>query len=297
MIVATSQFRTKNLSTINDFEDHVKWHLDQAAEKKAELIVFPEFFTIELLTLKEHKITNKHDMCDLFQTFAKEYTTYLQELFTKLAAEYQMVIAAGTHFAYHPEDDCCYNTAYLFSPDGQCFEQCKIHPSYEMVYNKSLTTPGKELNVFEINGVKYGIAVCYDNSFPEVARILKKLGAEIILAPSCCLDEWGKNRNTLFAKARATENLVYVINSQIIGGLPFPSHIPYGFIFTGLSGIYGPIHAMVGSPDGVICQSGNNVEEVITGDIDLEKTRTVLASSKFNCNLKDMRPDFYKQYI
>lgn len=295
MKVASSQYRARKLQSLQDFEDHVEWHVRTAHEQGAELLVLPEFFSIELLTLHQFEIKAMDDIRKIFEWFGKEYADYIRQTCGGFARQYGITLAAGTHFVYHAEEGCYYNTAYLFGPDGTQYEQNKIHPSYEMVYNKELTTPGKKLDVFEINGVKYGIAICYDNSFPEIARILCRMGADIILAPTCCLDEWGQSRNILFAQARASENQVYVINSQLIGSIPFPSHIPYGFTFSGRSGIYAPIQPMIGTADAIVSQGDANVETVVVGDINLEYLRFIRENGH-NRNRTDMRPEFYQRY-
>jgi len=295
MRVATSQYKVKPLKSYQQFEDHVRWHLDRAAEQGAELLLLPEFFSVELLTLHHIQISTMEEMTDVFKAFAQHYTEPLTDTFSRLAKEYSMLLAAGTHFMYDEKEGKYFNSGLLFAPDGRKFVQNKIHPSYELVYNKSITSPGKELGVFENNGVKYGITICYDGSFPEVGRILGKLGADVLLAPTCTLDDWGKNRNILFAQARATENQVFVINSHLIGAIPFPTHIPYGFVFTGQSGIYAPIQPMIGTSTGIVKQGEPNVETVIAADIDIEHLRYIREHGH-NCNLKDMRPEFYRQY-
>ncbi|OXM85102.1 nitrilase-related carbon-nitrogen hydrolase [Paenibacillus rigui] len=295
MRVASSQYRLKMLTSFKEFEEHVRWHVESAANQGAKLLLLPEFFTAELLTLRKLDAPNLEAHYPIFEQFAKEYTESIQQLCLKLSAEYHIVLAAGSHFTHHKADDKFYNTAFVFTPDGRIFSQSKIHPSYEMVYNKSMTTPGDKLDVFEYEGVTYGISICYDGSFPEVARILTKLGAEIILAPTACLDEWGRSRNIMFAQARASENQVFVLNSHLIGSIPFPPNVPYGFAFTGQSGIYSPIQPMIGTPNGIIAQGEPNVESVVVGDLDLDYLRFVRENGH-NRNRSDMRPDFYRQY-
>ncbi|WJH37011.1 hypothetical protein N6H14_15800 [Paenibacillus sp. CC-CFT747] len=294
MKVATSQYRVKSITCFEDFARHVRWHVEQAAAQGAELLLLPEFFTAELLTL--NKNLGKHpDFPALFEQYGKAHTEDIQACCRKLAMEFGMILAGGTHFTFDPEDGRYYNTCFVFAPDGRMYQQSKVHPSYELVYNKEMTSPAKDLGTFDINGIRLGASICYDCSFPEVSRILGMLGADIILAPTCTLDAWGTERSVLFSKARATENQVYVINSQLIGFLPFPPHLPYGFAFTGISGIYAPIHPMVGHSDGIVRQGEPNVEMVVTADIDLDYLREVRLKGH-NQNRKDMRPDFYKRF-
>lgn len=296
MKIGAIQYRVKDINCIEEFEKHVIELVDTAKQQGAETILFPEFFSVELLTIKKYHIDKIDSFDNIFEEFGKEYTDYIKQLFKKLAEKYNMTIAAGSHFCYKNSDGKYYNTAFIFSKYGECYEQDKIHPSYELVYNKHLTTPGNELNVFTIDGVKYGISICYDNSFPEITRILAKQGAEIILVPTCCLDNWGLERNKLFARARACENQVFVINSQLVGGISFPTHIPYGFLFNGQSGIYEPIQSMCGNDTGILSMADRNKEQILIYDIDLDGLRK-RKNSGVNCNIKDMRNDFYEKYM
>ena len=67
-------------------------------------------------------------------------------------------------------------------------------------------SPGNEYPVFETRFGKVGMMICYDGFFPEVARELTNRGAEVIAWPV-----WGCN--PLLARARATENHIYLISS------------------------------------------------------------------------------------
>jgi N-carbamoylputrescine amidase len=68
----------------------------------------------------------------------------------------------------------------LVGPEGFIGEQRKLHLSRdEVFYYKG----GREIPVFDIGCCKVGIVICYDNQFPEVARVLSLRGAEVILMP------------------------------------------------------------------------------------------------------------------
>lgn len=294
MKVSYSQFRVHNIENFEEFAAHVEKHVADAAGQGSKLILFPEFCTAELLTIKEfYEQMNAEEM---LLHAAVLFEQKLDGLWRGLAEQYRITVVAGTHFCYHKDQKKYYNTAYVYGADGEKYEQSKVHTSYEMVYNKRLTEKSESLSVFQIDGVTYGIAICYDNSFPEVARALILQGAEVLLCPSCCLDEWGKNRNELFSRARATENLVYVVNAQLIGGIAYPPDLPYGFVFTGKSGIYAPINVNIGSSSGVLVQSESNKEEVRTAEIDLERIRG-MKENGVNNNLADRRPELYRKYL
>jgi len=293
--VAASQYKIRMLKSYHDFEAHIREHIESAVAQGAELLLLPEFFTVELMTLEKYKADSKADFTRIFTHFAKTYTKPMKETCAALAKEYGIVLAAGSHFSYDEKEDRYYNSAFVFMPDQRIHLQNKIHPSYELVYNKDLTSPGCSLDVFQAMDVTFGVSVCYDGSFPEIARILTNLGADVILAPTACLDEWGRSRNILFSQARASENQVFVINSHLIGSIPFPPHLPYGFSFTGQSGIYSPIQPMIGTPNGIMKQGEPNVETVVSADINLDYLHHI-RSNGHNRNREDRRPEFYRSY-
>ena len=206
MIVACSQYMSRDIHSVSEFEAHVVDHLQQAYRQGAELILFPEFLAAELLTLEKNTpMDTKEHMEALFHDYAVKYTDYLNQLFAVHAKRYQMAIAAGTHFRYDESDGKYRNTAIVYLPDGTVFQQHKIHRAIEMVYNRHMMTQGDEINVFSYKGAKICINVCYDNSFVESARIAQTLGADIILSPVCAFDEYGKNEQALFTRSRASE--------------------------------------------------------------------------------------------
>jgi predicted amidohydrolase len=98
-----------------------------------------------------------------------------------------------------------YNTAVLIGSEGTVLGKyrkvCLPHSEIEQG-----VTPGTEFPVFDTKLGKIGMMVCYDGFFPEVARELRKNGAEII-----CWPVWGCNPK--LAQARACENHVYLISS------------------------------------------------------------------------------------
>lgn len=296
MIVACSQYMSRDIHSIAEFEAHVKDHLEQAHKQGAELILFPEFLAVELLTLeKDTPMDTMEKMEALFHDYATKYTDYLEKLFTEHARNYQMAIVAGTHF-WLDETGKYRNTAFAYLPDGTIFRQHKIHRAIEMVYNRHMMTPGDEINVFEYKGAKICINVCYDNSFVESARIARTLGADIVLSPVCAFDEYGKSEQALFTRARASENFLYVINAQMTGQISFPYHIPYGSTYSGRSGIYAPIHPAIGQIDGIVAQAKDQADEVLVADLDIDRLHQ-MREDKVVGVLVDRREDVYRKYL
>lgn len=295
MIVACSQYQSREISSMEEFENHVENHLEQARRQGAKLILFPEFLAVELLTLDHTPYPEKADMEAMFHDYAVRYTERLSEFFTCQAKRYQMAIAAGTHFVYNKSEDKYRNTAFVYLPDGSVFRQDKIHRAIEMVYNRHMMTPGDEISAFDYEGIRVAVNVCYDNSFPESARIAQSLGADLILSPVCAFDEYGKTEQSLFCRARASENFLFDINAQMVGQIGFPYHLPYGSTYSGRSGIYCPIHPSL-SLDGILAQAKDGEDQVITARLDVERLHS-LREKKLVGVLNDWRGEVYQKYL
>jgi predicted amidohydrolase len=93
------------------------------------------------------------------------------------ARRHRLTVCAGLS---EKERDIVYNTAVLIGPDGYVGKQRKLHMSRdETFYYKG----GRELPVFDLGCCKAGVVICYDNQFPEVARVLALRGADVLLMP------------------------------------------------------------------------------------------------------------------
>lgn len=132
-----------------------------------------------------------------------------------LAAELGVYIVAGTV----PElaaDGRLFNTTAVWSPLGQLVATFrKLHMadvkfSDAMVCTESLElTAGSALGMFEVDGRLFGLGICYDTFFPEVAAVYRRLGADALLFQSAYPPEAGRLWE-LQLRARALDNQVLV---------------------------------------------------------------------------------------
>jgi predicted amidohydrolase len=138
---------------------------ERAAAEKAELVLFPE------LVIHGHCTPNTWALAEP----VPEGPSVARLL--EIARRHRLTLCAGLS---EKERDIVYNTMVLVGPDGYCGKQRKLHLSRdEAFYYKG----GRELPVFDIGPCKVGIVICYDNQFPEVARVLALRGADAILMP------------------------------------------------------------------------------------------------------------------
>lgn len=151
------------------------------------------------------------------------------------------------------EDGLVYNTAIAINPRGEIVARYrKIFPWRPW----EKTAPGNEFTVFDIPGVgRVGLMICYDGWFPEVARQLAWMGAEVILHPSATTTI-DRPQEVVLARANAIVNQAYVVNVNCAGqpGL-------------GLS--------IVADPEGRIIYQGGETDEIIPLNLNLDNVALV----------------------
>jgi len=163
--------------------------IEEAARKKADLVVLPEALTFYGTGLK---------CADVAEPIPGPSTEY----FGALAKKHDLYIVAGL---FERADHLIYNVAVLLGPDGTIVGKYRkvALPRSEVAWGLA---PGNDYPVFDTRFGKVGMMICYDGFFPEVARQLTVRGAEVIAWPV-----WGCN--PLLGRARAAENHVYIISS------------------------------------------------------------------------------------
>jgi len=122
------------------------------------------------------------------------------------------------------------NLAYVISNKGEILgSQTKnqLDPSED-----NLWIPGTERNIFEVNGVKFGVTICHEGfRYPESVRWAARHGAKIVFHPyftgsniiGTKLTEWGNKDNPYYEKAmmmRALENTIYFASSNYASKFP-----------------------------------------------------------------------------
>ncbi len=293
--IAVTQFKVRDVESFDEFAEHVAWHVEGAVWQGAHCVVFPEYFTSELLTTFPEARTTPHEKAErVFDKMGHAYKDAYLDLFRNLAQDKGIYIVGGSLFYFNEADGCYYNASFLFDLDGRVEEQRKTHRAYELIYNRHMVTAGDNLKVFDTDFGKVGITICYDAAFPETARILMLGGAEVIFNPSCVFNEWGVERMRTYSAARAIENQCYVANSQVLGGLSFPSDRPIHY--EGRSAVHSPADPSMGPPDGVLVQGTLGQEQVVSAEIDLEKLRAYREVG-IPPMLKDRRPELYGRLL
>jgi formamidase len=151
------------------------------------------------------------------------------------------------------EDGKVYNTAVAVSPEG------RIAATYRKVFPWQPyedTEPGSDFTVFDVDGIgRIGLAICYDGSFPETARQLAWLGAEVIVQPTLTTTR-DREMELVCARANAWTNQVYVVNVNAAD--------PCG---VGAS--------VIVDPEGIVRQQAGSGEEILVDVLDLDAVTRV----------------------
>jgi predicted amidohydrolase/GNAT superfamily N-acetyltransferase len=255
--IAAMQYLVRPINCFEDFASQVDFFVRSARSYRSNFVVFPEFFTMQLLSYLRDPAPAR-----AVRRLA-ELTPAYEELFTRLAAQTGMYIVAGTHPVIQQGE--LFNAAHLFTPNGLVFRQKKVHltPVEKGPYQFSR---GHGFYLYHTDFGKIGILVCYDVEFPEAARLLAEAGAQIIFVPSCTDGRHGFYRVRYCAQARAIENQVYVALSGTVGNLP---EVPYMNTNYGQAAIFTPSDYFF-ARDGIANEGIVNQEQMIIADLDLE---------------------------
>lgn len=183
----------------------------ETAEQGAKLVVFGEIY------LNGYE-TNEHTpLYALGESDADPYVSRLADAARE--HDVHIIMGASTHKGAFPGQS--YNSALLIGPEGLVGVYSKTHVASfafdgRVAAEKAWWCPGTDIPVFETPLGRIGIEICYDNSFPEVARTLTLKGAELIVNISAAVagfeDHW-----TQHLYVRSTENVIWFLHVSLVG--------------------------------------------------------------------------------
>ncbi len=277
---ATVQWHMRRIDSFEAFAKQCEFFVDTAADYQADFVLFPELFTLALLTLVEPGRPG-----EAARALARFTPQYL-ELFGDLAIRYNVNIIAGSQFT--EEDGVLYNAAYLFRRDGTVDTQRKLHitPAEARWWG---VRGGDSLAVFDTDRGKIGVVICYDVEFPELVRVVADAGARILFVPYNTNDRYGHLRVSVAARARCIENHIYVVTAGAVGNLPFVENADVHYA---QSGVYTPLDVGF-ARDGVAAEASPNIETVLVHEMDTEQLRRHRLTGTTR-NWLDRRVDLYR---
>ena len=280
--VSSVQYYLHTIKSFDEFAQQVKHYVRAALEFETDFILFPEFFTTQLLSIGNQK--GEPLSINELPNFTEQYL----DLFTNLAIETKTHIIGGTHVIR--KNDKLYNVAHLFYPDGTVATQAKLHITPTEVHEWHMAA-GENLQLFETEKGKIAILTCYDIEFPEIVRMAKALGADVVFCPSCTDDRHGFYRVRYTSHARAIENQIYVVTASTVGSLPTVDFMRMNF---GQSAIIAP-NDVPFPPRGIVVEGEVNNDMVVTGDLDLALLYQVREKGSVT-TWRDRRTDLYTDW-
>jgi predicted amidohydrolase len=147
------------------------------------------------------------------------------------------------------------------------------------------------LQVFETEKGTIAMLTCYDIEFPEVVRLVKAMGADVVFCPSCTDDRHGFHRVRYSCHARTIENQVYVVTTGTIGSLPTVDFMRGNF---GQAAIISP-NDVPFPPRGIVVEGELNQDMIVTGDLDISLLEKVRQSGSVT-TWRDRRSDLYPDW-
>jgi predicted amidohydrolase len=187
--VASVNHRPRGTKSPRENLEQFAKFVDEAGRAKADVVCLPEGVTVCGTGLA---------YADVAEAVPGPSTEFLGEC----AKRNKAYVVAGV---YERDGKAIYNTAVLIGRDGRLVGRYRkvCLPREEI---DGGITPGGEYPVFDTDFGRVGMMICWDVSYPEVARELSAGGAEVIFLPI-----WGGHET--LARARAIENQVYLVCS------------------------------------------------------------------------------------
>ena len=277
--VSAVQYHLHDIRSFDEFAHQCEHYLKNAQEYGAEFVLFPEFFTTQLLSIVGED-GRKLTINDL-----PRFTEQYRNLFSKFAKEAKIHIIAGTHVIQR--DGRLYNVAHFFYPNGRVEEQAKLHITPTEIEEWNMSA-GDSFNVFDTEKGRVAILTCYDIEFPEIVRMAKAAGADVVFCPSCTDDRHGFHRVRYTSHARAIENQIYVVLTGTVGSLTKVDFMRANF---GQAAIITP-NDIPFPPQGLMAEGEINGDMLITAELDLSLLHEVREKGSVT-TWRDRRTDLY----
>ncbi len=238
----------------------------KAKTQGADLVIFPE------MSLTGYVV--KDQIYELAETIPGQSVEKVEALAKKTG----MHIIFGMPELSDKTQATLYNTAVLVGPDGYIGKYHKMYlPTHSVFEEKRYFRPGYQPAVFDTAIGKIGLTICYDVFFPEVFRLARLCGAQLIV----CISASPAVRRGYFeilTAARAIENTAFLAYVNLSG-------VEDGLQFWGGSRLV--------SPTGdVLAKAKYDEEDFVSCQVDYHDLRT---AETFIPTLRDLRPELFEK--
>lgn len=259
-----------------DKKQNVKCALDAVEDAKrrgSQLAVLPEMFCCP------------YDNAKFYEYSETEEDGFALSALKECAAKYRIAIAAGSV----PERDQgkLYNTQYLVDEEGNIKgKHRKMHLFDIDIKGKirfqesDVLTPGDQVTVSDLYGIKVGLAICYDLRFPEYFRILAQNGVQLVLLPAAFNMTTGPAHWETLLRCRALDNQLFIAAVSPARD-PKAGYVAYG-------------HSMVTGPWGDVKVQADEKACIKTVEINFRERISIMEQLPL---LKHKRNDLYETVL
>lgn len=283
-ILKVGIIQQRNTSDICNNRQRLSDKMRELAANGAQLIVNQELHDSLYFCQTEHV-----ELCDLAVSIPGPET----EFYSALAKKLGVVVVTSLFERRAP--GLYHNTAVVFESDGSIAGKYrKMHiPDDPAYYEKFYFTPGDiGFEPIDTSVGRLGVLVCWDQWYPEAARLMALRGAEILIYPTAIgwesSDHYAEQMRQRDAwvtiqRAHAVANGLPVISVNRVGHEPDPSGLTQGIVFWGSS--------FVAGPQGEFLYQASEKDEVnVVVDVDFTRSEQVRRWWPF---LRDRRIDAY----
>jgi N-carbamoylputrescine amidase len=286
--IKTGLIQQSNSANIAENLDKLEKNIRTVAKKGAQLIVLQELHNSLYFCQ-----TEETPVFDLAETVPGPST----ERFGKLASELGVVIVTSLFERRAP--GLYHNTAVVIEKDGSVAGKYrKMHiPDDPAYYEKFYFTPGDlGFEPIQTSVGKLGVLVCWDQWYPEAARLMALRGADLLIYPTAIgwestdpQDEKNRQKEAwvISQRGHAVANGLPVVSVNRVGHEPDPSGVTNGISFWGNSFVAGPQGEL-------LAVASNDAEENLIVEISLERSEQVRRIWPF---LRDRRIDAYDNIL
>jgi predicted amidohydrolase len=238
----------------------------RAKKQATDLVIFPE------LSLTGYIVRDQ--IYELAETIPGPSTKIIENITKKTKTH----IVFGMPELSPKTQATIYNTAVLVGPEGFIGKYRKMYlPTHSVFEEKRYFRPGHQTAVFDTKLGKIGLIICYDIFFPEVSRLTRLNGAQLIV----CISASPATRRAFFETltvARAMENTAFLAYVNLAG-------IEDGLQFWGGSRLVGPNGK-------ILVQAKYDDDDFVMCDVDYADIRSV---ETFVPTLRDLRPELFDE--
>ncbi|KAJ1961187.1 Omega-amidase nit3 [Dipsacomyces acuminosporus] len=234
----------------------------EAAKAGASMVVLPECFNSPYGTQYFSQYAEEIDSSNPSESI---------DALSKMAREAKVYLVGGSIPEREPTTGSLFNTCTVWNADGELIaKHRKVHlfdidfPGKIVFKESDVLKPGNELTSFRTPWGRFGVAICYDMRFPELAMIAARTGCVGMIFPGAFNPTTGPLHWELLLRARAMDNQIFTAGCSPARDLEATYHA-WG-------------HSTIVDPYAKVISTTKEQQDIVYGDLDLSLVEEVRQS-------------------